>query len=68
MGKYVIMVNGKLNTYENYEDIPKRFDHVIEFAPDIIPGPHTEEEHRELSFWENKLKLLMVRERLNNAS
>ena len=29
---------------------------------------HTEEEHRELSLWENKLKLLMVRERLNNAS
>ena len=29
---------------------------------------HTEEEHRELSLWENKLKLLMVRERLNNSS
>ena len=29
---------------------------------------HTEAEHRELSLWENKLKLLMVRERLNNAS
>ena len=33
------------------------------------PGDgHTEAEHRELALWENKLKLLMVRERLNNAS
>jgi hypothetical protein len=62
MGKYVIMVNGKLNTYENYEDIPKRFDHVIEFAPDIIPGPHTEEEHREMDSWNSKLQDLMKRE------
>ena len=62
MGKYVIMVNGKLNTYENYEDIPKRFDHVIEFAPDIIPGPHTEEEHREMGSWNSKLQDLMKRE------
>ena len=29
---------------------------------------HTEEEHREIALWENKLKLLMVRERLNNSS
>tara|TARA_A100001015_G_C15044386_1_gene742428 strand:+ start:642 stop:1172 length:531 start_codon:yes stop_codon:yes gene_type:complete len=29
---------------------------------------HTEAEHRELALWENKLKLLMARERLNNAS
>jgi uncharacterized Zn-binding protein involved in type VI secretion len=56
------MVNGKLNTYENYEDIPKRFDHVIEFAPDIIPGPHTEEEHREMDSWNSKLQDLMKRE------
>ena len=62
MGKYVIMVNGKLKTYENYKDIPKRFDHVIEFAPDIIPGPHTEEEHREMDSWNSKLQDLMKRE------
>ena len=29
---------------------------------------HTEEEHREISLWNYKLQLLMVRERLNNAS
>ena len=29
---------------------------------------HTEAEHREISLWNYKLQLLMVRERLNNAS
>ena len=62
MGKYVIMVNGKLNTYENYEDIPERFDHVIEFAPDVIPEPHTEEQHKELETYNDKLQDLMKRE------
>ena len=56
------MVNGKLNTYENYEDIPKRFDHVIEFAPDVIPEPHTEEQHKEIETYNDKLQDLMKRE------
>ena len=62
MAEYVIMVNGKLNTYENYEDIPKRFDHVIKFLPDVIPEPHTEEEHKELETYNDKLQELMKRE------
>ena len=56
------MVNGKLNTYENYVDIPERFDHVIKFSPDIIPGPHTEEEHKEIATYNVKLQELMKRE------
>ena len=62
MAEYVIMVNGKLNTYSKYEDIPERFDHVIKFEPDTIPGPHTEEEHEELETNNDKLKELMKRE------
>jgi len=62
MAEYVIMVNGKLNTYENYEDIPKRFDHVIKFLPDVIPEPHTEEEHKEIETYNDKLQELMKRE------
>ena len=63
MAEYIVMVNGKLMTYENYEDIPERFDHVIKFSPDIIPGPHTEEEHEEMATYNDKLKELMERER-----
>ena len=62
MAEYVIMVNGKLNTYENYEDIPKQFDHVIKFLPDVIPEPHTEEEHKEIETYNDKLQGLMKRE------
>ena len=62
MAEYIIMVNGKLNTYSKYEDIPERFDPVIKFEPDFIPGPHTEEEHEELETNNDKLKELMKRE------
>jgi len=62
MAEYIIMVDGKLNTYDKYEDIPKKFDHVIKFEPDIIPGPHTEAQHEELETHNDKLKELMKRE------
>lgn len=60
--KFVIMVNGQLNTYHNYEDIPDHFDHVIEFRPEIGAGPHTEHEHEEIAMWNEKLQLLIKKE------
>jgi len=60
------MLNSKLHTYENYEDIPEKFEHVIEFRP-YIPETenHTHEEHDEIAKWNDKLKELMKRERSN---
>lgn len=63
MHRFVVMVNGKLKTYTNFNDIPENIDHVIEFQPEIPPAPHTEEQHREMSSWNDKLQLLMQRER-----
>ena len=60
--KFVIMVNGQLNTYHNYEDIPADFDHVIEFRPEITTGPHTEDEHEEIAMWNEKLQMLIRKE------
>lgn len=60
--KFVIMVNGKLITYQNYEDIPDNFDHVIEFRPYVASGPHTEHEHEEISMWNEKLQMLIKKE------
>jgi hypothetical protein len=60
--KFVIMVNGQLNTYFNYEDIPDKFDHVIEFRPEISAGPHSEDEHEQISAWNDKLQLLIQKE------
>ena len=62
MGEFVILRNGKIETYTHYDDIPESFDHVIKFLPAEITGPHTHEEHDELSIWNDKLKELMKRE------
>jgi len=63
--EFVIMRNGVLETYTNYEDIPKDFEHVIKFLVDIPPGPHTEEQHEEIETWNGKLQALMEIERQN---
>lgn len=57
--RFVIMVNGELHTYDQYESIPDEFDHVIEFQPEIPPEPHTEEQHREIDSWVPRFKRLM---------
>jgi hypothetical protein len=63
MAKFQFIVNGELITYDKYEDIPKKFEHVIKFIPDIPEEPHTEEEHDELSLWNERLQKLMEKER-----
>jgi|688.fasta_scaffold1726842_2 hypothetical protein len=64
--EFVILVNGELKTYHNYDDIPEKFDNVISFIPEIPPGPHTHDEHDEMSLWNEKLKELMKRETNGN--
>ena len=53
------MRGGSLETYPEIEAIPGDFDHVIEFRPEIPPGPHTEEQHREIEQWNDRLQELM---------
>jgi len=64
--EFVIMRNGKLETYTRYEDIPDNFEHVIKFLPEIPEGPHTHEEHDEIAIWNERLQKLMEKEK--NAS
>lgn len=61
--EFVILVKGKLKTYTSYEDIPDDFDNVIKFAPHIPDGPHTHDEHDEISLWNDRLQQLMEKER-----
>jgi len=65
-GEFIIMINGELITFTEYDDIPDQFEHVIKFTPTPIPGPHTHEEHEDLDSWNDKLQRLMEIER--NAS
>ena len=53
------MISGQLHEYTRYEDIPGVFDHVIEFLPEIPPGPHTDAEHEEIEQWNDRLQQLM---------
>ena len=36
---------------------------VIKFLPDVIPEPHTEDEHEEMAKWNIRLQELMEKER-----
>ena len=56
---FVIMQDDKLYEYTEYEQIPDQFDHVIEFAPEIPPGPHTDQQHEEIEQWQTKFERLM---------
>ena len=53
------MRNGALETYTDFNSIPQDFDHVIEFLPEIPPGPHTDAEHEEIEQWNDRLQQLM---------
>ena len=55
----MIMHNDQLLEYTEYEQIPSEFDHVIEFAPEIPPGPHTDQQHEEIDQWPKKFERLM---------
>ena len=60
--KFVILKNGKLETYTDYNKIPKSFDNVIRFEPEVPPEPHTKEQHEDIERWSDRLAELMKRE------
>ena len=61
LGEFVIKRNGKLERYNKFDDIPSSFEHLISFKPDYPPEPHTEEQHNQMSKFDNYLKELMTR-------
>jgi len=61
-GEFDIILDGVIKRYTDFDDIPLVFDNLIRFEPDIIPEPHTEEEHELMETYNDKLKELMSRE------
>mgnify|MGYP000105315092 CR=1 FL=1 len=59
---FVILKDGKQQSFSNYEDIPQSFDNVIRFEPEIPEGPHTDEQHEEIDQWNDRLQDLLKRE------
>ena len=68
MAEFQLVVNGILETYTKYEDIPDTFENVIKFLPDLPEpegedGNHTAEQHAEMARWNGRLQVLMEKER-----
>ena len=58
-GEFIVMIKGNIHIFNNYHNIPDNFEHLIKFNPDIIPQPHTKEQHDEIETWNIKLQRLM---------
>lgn len=67
MHRFVVLRDGQEEVYTEYELIPNDFDNVIEFLPEIPPGPHTKEQHDEIDAWNDKLQKLMEIERARSS-
>ena len=60
--QFAILIDGKVQVFDNYDDIPETFENVIRFEPEVPPEPHTEEQHHEIEQWNDKLQQLLKRE------
>ena len=68
MAEFQFIVDGELVSFDNWENIPENFEHVIRFIPDLPEpegedGNHTDEQHEELAKWNGRLQELMEKER-----
>ena len=67
-GEFVIKIGSATVPYEDFDDIPMEFDHVIKFEPDFPEESHTDEDHEFMETFNDKLQELMKRERINASS
>ena len=65
--RFLVRVGKQLLEFHRYEDIPDQIDQVIEFRPEIPPGPHTEQQHAEIESWVPKFERLMEKERARSS-
>lgn len=69
MAEFVFkMHDNSLVKFDDWDKIPSnfKFKHVIKFLPDMIPEPHDDHEHEEMSLWNERLQTLMEKERAGN--
>ena len=74
--RFVLLVNGELRTFVDWNHIPQEFDNVIEFAPDDthdltfcftfvkdgVSFTHTHWVHHDMEPWQGRLRELLARE------
>ena len=58
----VKLLDRSIVVYDNFEDIPDKIYKVLKFIPDYPPSPHSEEDHKLIETFDNKLHELLRRE------
>ena len=48
--------------YTDFNDIPDKVYRILKFIPDYPPSPHSEEDHKLIKTFDNKLHELLRRE------
>ena len=62
-GSYKIkMFNNNIIEYDNYDNIPDKFFRLIKYNPEYPPTPHSEEDHKMIEEFDNKLHEQLRRE------
>ena len=62
-GSYKIkLFNNNIIEYDNYDYIPDKFFRLIKYNPEYPPTPHSEEDHKMIEEFDNKLHELLRRE------
>jgi hypothetical protein len=61
--EFVLLINGELKTFTEWEDIPENFDNVIKFLPDVSEEERQVDGCEESTYlWNERLKELMEKE------
>ena len=60
-GDFVVKVDGEVQSYTDYNDVPREVDAVVKFIPDIPADPHTLQEHENIAMWNDELDGMMER-------
>ena len=62
-GKFrVKLLDKTIVDYTNFDDIPDKVYRVLKFIPEYPPSPHSEEDHKMIEEFDNKLHELLRRE------
>jgi len=58
----VKLFDNSIVDYENFDDIPPKFFRLLKYNPDYPPSPHSEEDHKMIEAFDDKLHELLRRE------
>ena len=58
--EFVIEKDGQILTFDDYDQIPKQFDLLIKFLPELLPCDHdnhdnSDHKHEHLEYWHSRL-------------